>query len=93
MRNFQHNRGDFQEISTTTNTKSRADLFRNPNKEQLNTECTNPDLAMNDAIDGMTIFNCGYKFHNALHLDSVKQYEVWPDNLVQQQVYANLAIE
>ena len=39
---------------------------------------------MNDAIDGMTIFNCGFKFQNASHVDTVKQYEVWLDNLVQQ---------
>ena len=73
--------------------KSRADLFGIPNNEQLNTECTNPDLAVNDAIDGMTIFNCGFKFQNATHADTVKQYEVWLNNLVQQQGQANLAIE
>ena len=39
---------------------------------------------MNDAIDGVTIFNCGFKFQNATYADTVKQYEVWPDNLVQQ---------
>ena len=50
----------------------------------INTECTNPDLSMKDAIDGVTISNCGFKFQNAIHTDIVKQYEVWPDNLVQQ---------
>ena len=45
---------------------------------------TNPDLSMNYVIDGMTIFNCGFKFQNATHADTVKQYEVWLDNLVQQ---------
>ena len=39
---------------------------------------------MNDAIDGMTIFNYGFEFQNATHVDIVKQYEVWLDNLVQQ---------
>ena len=39
---------------------------------------------MNDAIDGMKIFNCGFKFQNTSHADTVKQYEVWLDNLVQQ---------
>ena len=43
----------------------------------------NPDLAMKDGIDGVTIFNCGFKFQNAKHVDSVKQHEIWPDNLVQ----------
>ena len=31
------------------------------------------DLAMKDAIDGMTIFKCGFKFQNATHANSVKQ--------------------
>ena len=36
--------------------KSRAGLFGIPNNEQVNTERTNPDLAMNDdAIDCMTV--------------------------------------
>ena len=39
---------------------------------------------MNDAIDGMTIFNYGFKFQNSTHVDTVKQSKVWPDNLVQQ---------
>ena len=39
---------------------------------------------MNDAIDGITIFNCEFKFQNATHADTVKEDEVWPDNLVQQ---------
>ena len=39
---------------------------------------------MNGAIDGMTIFICGFKFQNATHADTVKQYEAWLDNLVQQ---------
>ena len=26
----------------------------------------------------------GFKFQNAVHVDFVKQYELWPDNLVQQ---------
>ena len=65
-----------EEISATTNTKSRADLFGIPNNKELKTECTNPDLAKNNAIDGMTIFNCGLKFQNVTHVDTVKQYEV-----------------
>ena len=62
--------------------KSRADLFEIPNNEYLNTECINSDLAVNNAIDGTTIFNCGFKFQNATHVDTVKEYEVWPDYLV-----------
>ena len=46
-------------------------------------KCTNPNLALNDAIDGMTIFNCGFKFQNITHADTVKENEVWVDNLVQ----------
>ena len=38
---------------------------------------------MNDAIDGMTMFNCGFNIKNATRVDTVKQSEVWPDNLVQ----------
>ena len=56
--------------------KSRAELFGIPNNEYLNIECTNPDLAMNNAIDGMTTFNCGFKFQNATHADTVKQSKV-----------------
>ena len=41
---------------------------------------------MNDATDGMTIFNCGFKCQNATHADSVKEYEVWLNNLVQQYI-------
>ena len=37
-------------------------------------------LLTSNAIDGITNFNCGFKFQNA---DTVKQYEVWSDNLVQ----------
>ena len=32
----------------------------------------------------MTNFNFGFKFQNATHVDTVKQYEGWPDSLVQQ---------
>ena len=39
---------------------------------------------MNDTIYGMTNFNCEFKFQNATHVDTVKQYEVWPENLIQQ---------
>ena len=39
---------------------------------------------MTNAIDGMKIFNRGFKFHNATHADTVKEYEVWLDNVVQQ---------
>ena len=56
--------------------RAQADLFGIPNNKYLNTECTNPDLAMNDAINGMTIFHCGLKFQNATHVDTIKQYEV-----------------
>ena len=45
---------------------------------------TNSDLVINDAIDGMTIFNGGFKFQNATHVDTVKKYEVQPYSLVQQ---------
>ena len=44
----------------------------------------NPDLAMNDVIDGITIFNCRFKFQNAIHVDTIKQYELWLGDLVQQ---------
>ena len=40
--------------------KSRVDPFGFPNNELLKTEYTNPDLATNDAMDGMMIFNCGF---------------------------------
>ena len=62
--------------------KSRADLFGILNNNQINNEYTNPDLATNDAIDGMAIFNCGLKFQNSTQADTVKHYEVWLDNLV-----------
>ena len=39
---------------------------------------------MNYAKNDMTIFNCSFKFQNATHADTVKQNEVWPNNLVQQ---------
>ena len=48
-------------------------------------------LAINNAIDG--IFNCKFKFHNAIHADTVKQYEIWLDNLVQQWGQVNFVIE
>ena len=35
---------------------------------------------MKVACEGMTIFNCGFKFENDTHLDTVKQCEVCPDN-------------
>ena len=44
----------------------------------------NPDLSMNNAIDGITNFNCGFEFQNVTCADTVKQYEVWLNNLVQQ---------
>ena len=31
---------------------------------------------MNNTIDGMTTFNCGFKIQHATHADTVKQYEV-----------------
>ena len=76
-----------------TNKKSRADLFESPINEQLKTEGINPNLVTSDAIDGMTIFNCVFKFQNSTHADTVKQYEVWPENLVQQQGQANFPID
>ena len=63
------------------------------NNTQLNVECTNRDLSPNDAIDGMKIFNCGFKFQNSTHADAVQEYEVWPDNLVQQQGQANFTTD
>ena len=54
--------------------KSRTDLFGISNNEQLSTECTNRDLSTNDTTDGMTIFNCVFKFQNATHADTVKQF-------------------
>ena len=62
--------------------KSRADLFETANNRELKLECTNSDLATNNTIDGMIvslIFRIPHKW--TLH---VNQYEVWPDNLVQQ---------
>ena len=70
-----YNRENFQEIS----------LFGIPSNEQLNTECTNPDLAVNDAMDGMNIFNGVFKFHDVTNADTVKEDEVWLDNLLEQQ--------
>ena len=67
-----------------TNLKSKANLFGIPNNEELNTECTNSDFSANDAIQDITIFNCEFKFQNTIHAHTVKQYEVWLDNLVQQ---------
>ena len=32
----------------------------------------------------MNIFHYGFEFQNATNVDTVKQYEVWPDDLVQQ---------
>ena len=52
-----------------------ADQFEIPNKEQLKTEFTNLDLAMNYAIDGMTVCNCGFKYQYATHVDTAKQHE------------------
>ena len=51
----------------------------------LNTECTNPGFATNNIIDGMINFNRGFKFQIITYADTVKQYEVWPDNLAQQE--------
>ena len=76
-----------------TNKKSRADLFKSPINEQLKTEGTNPNLVTSDAIDGMTIFNCGFKFQNSTHAGIVKQCEVWLNNVVQQQGQANFPID
>ena len=44
--------------------------------------------ATNDAVDHdhMTIFNCGFKFQNATYVNTIKQYEVWLDNLGQHAV-------
>ena len=38
---------------------------------------------MDNAIDGIIIFNCGFKFQNVTHLDTFKQYEIakWLDYL------------
>ena len=58
-------------------------MFGIPNNEYITkTDFTNLDIAMNNAIDGITTFNCGFKFQNATCADIVKQYEVWLDNLV-----------
>ena len=74
--------------------KAKADLFGTPNNEQLKyTKCANPDLGVNHAIDGMTIVNCVFKFRNATHVDTVKEYKVWPDNLVQQQGQDNRKVK
>ena len=40
--------------------------------------------ATNDEIDHMTICNYGFKFQNDTYVNTVKQYEVWLDNLGQQ---------
>ena len=74
--------------------KSRVDLFGFPNNDQLNTECTNPDLSTNDVIDSMTTFNGGLKFQNATHADTVKQHErVMAGQSSQQQGQAKFAVE
>ena len=36
---------------------------------------------MNDAII-ILFYNCGIKFQNATHVNTLKQYEVWPNNPV-----------
>ena len=41
------------------------------------------DLTANDTIDGMNIYNCGFEFQNATHVENVKQYKVWLHDLVQ----------
>ena len=64
--------------------KSWADLFWILNNKYLLTEYTDPELTMNDAIDGMKILIAGLISRNAMHVDIVKQYEVWLDNLIQQ---------
>ena len=68
-------------------------MFRIPNNEQLNTKFTNPDLAVNNVINGMTIFNCGFKLQNGTQADTVKKYEVWLDNLVQQRGQVNFVMK
>ena len=42
----------------------------------------NKNLATNNTVDGMNIFNCESKFQNATQ--SSNRYKVWPDDLVQQ---------
>ena len=64
--------------------KSRADKPGIPNNEKLDTKFTNPDIATNNTIDGITILNWEFEFQNATHTDTFKQYEVSPDNVVQQ---------
>ena len=46
-------------------------------------QCTTQNLGTTDAVDGMNI-NCGFKFQNTTNMGTVKQYEAWPDDLVQQ---------
>ena len=50
--------------------------FKNSHNEysELNTQRTNPDLVINNAIDGMTIFNYEFKFQNATNEEAAKQY-------------------
>ena len=74
---------NFQYISATANTKSRAALFGTSDNKYIAKQCTSLDLRMNNAVDDMNIFNCGFEFY-IIRSDTVKQYEVWPDNLVQQ---------
>ena len=30
------------------------------------------DLVMNNTVDGMNIFNCGFEIHKAIHANTVK---------------------
>ena len=41
------------------------------------------DFATYNAVNGVNIFNCEFELKNATHVDSIKQYEVWLDILVQ----------
>ena len=45
------------------------------------------DLATNDTVDCMNFFNCGFEFQNAIHADTVKQYDIWSDDLVRQPIF------
>ena len=54
--------------------KLRADLFGIPNNEWLSNECTNPDLAINDAIDGILIVGINFKMPLMWALSSNMRY-------------------
>ena len=87
MQSIKHNASILEETSMKfqlykTNTKSRTQgltcLEFPITSIQLNTECKNPYLSTNNAIDGMTILIVDLNFkkipHIYMHADTIKQY-------------------